>query len=160
MRYVKQYHEVNVEMTRDELERGNIESVASKFHPEHNRLYGYSLEEVGTPIELINLRLMSTGKTIKPKFKKEEYDKLDSSKALKKKRKVYLPLKGAFEEVLVYDGHKLRYGNRVEGPAVIEQVNTTTFVTPEYSILCDKYGSYTMYLKTKHDEIKKKVVGT
>ena len=159
MRYVKQYHEVNVEMTRDELQRGNIGSVVSKFHPEHNRLYGYSLEEVGTPIELINLRLTSTGKTIKPKFKKEEYDELDPSKALKKKRKVYLPLKGTFEEVPVYDGHKLRYGNRVEGPAVIEQVNTTTFVTPEYNILCDKYGSYTMYLKTKEKEIKEKIVG-
>ena len=159
MRYVKQYHEVNVEMTKDELERRNIESVVSKFHSEHNRLYGYSLEGVGTPIELINLRLTSTGKTAKPKFKKEEYDELDPSKALKKKRKVYLPLKGDFEEVPVYDGHKLRYGNRVEGPAVIEQVNTTTFVTPEYNILCDKYGSYTMYIKTKEKEIKKKVVG-
>ncbi len=158
MRYVKQYHEVNVEMTKDELQRGNIGSVATKFHPEHNRLYGYSLEEVGTPIELINLRLTSIGKTTKPKFKKEEYDELDPSKALKKKRKVYLPLKGTFEEVPVYDGHKLRYGNRVEGPAVIEQVNTTTFVTPEYNILCDKYGSYTMYLKTKEEEVKKKVV--
>jgi N-methylhydantoinase A len=159
MRYVKQYHEVNVEMTEDELEKGNIESVVLKFHPEHNRLYGYSLEEVGTPIELINLRLTSIGKTNKPKFKKEEHDQLDPSKALKKKRKAYLPLKGAFEEVPVYDGHKLRYGNRVEGPAVIEQVNTTTFVAPEYNILCDKYGSYTMYLKTKEKEIKKKVVG-
>ncbi len=159
MRYVKQYHEVNVEMTKDELERGNIESVVSKFHPEHNRLYGYSLEEVGTPIELINLRLTSTGKTTKPKLKKEDYDELDPSKALKKKRKVYLSLKGAFEEVPVYDGHKLRYGNRVEGPAVIEQVNTTTFVTPEYNILCDKYGSYTMYLKAKEKEIKEKIVG-
>ncbi len=159
MRYVKQYHEVNIEMTKDELERGNIESVASKFHPEHNRLYGYSLEEVGTSIELINLRLTSIGKTTKPKFKKEEYGELDPSKALKRKRKVYLPLKKAFEEVPVYDGHKLRYGNRVEGPAVIEQVNTTTFVTPEYSILCDKYGSYTMYIKTKEKEIKEKIVG-
>lgn len=159
MRYVKQYHEVNVEMTRDELEKGNIESVVLKFHPEHNRLYGYSLEEVGTPIELINLRLTSIGKTNKPKFRKEEYDELDPSKALKKKRKVYLPLKEAFGEVPVYDGHKLRYGNRVEGPAVIEQVNTTTFVTPEYNILCDKYGSYTMYLKTIEKEIKKKVIG-
>ncbi len=159
MRYVKQYHEVNVEMTDDELEKGNIESVVSKFHPEHNRLYGYSLEEVGTPVELINLRLTSIGKTTKPKFEKEEHDELDPSKALKKKRKVYLPLKGAFEEVPVYDGHRLRYGNRVEGPALIEQVNTTTFVTPEYNILCDKYGSYTMYLKTKEKEIKKKVIG-
>jgi N-methylhydantoinase A len=159
MRYIKQYHEVNVEMTKDELERGDIESVVSRFHPEHNRLYGYSLEEVGTPIELINLRLTSIGKTTKPKFRKEEYDELDPSKALKKKRKVYLPLKGAFEEVPVYDGHRLRYGNRVEGPAVIEQVNTTTIVTPEYNILCDKYGSYTMYLKTKEKEIKERIVG-
>jgi N-methylhydantoinase A len=159
MRYVKQYHEVNVEITDDEFDKGNIESIASKFHPEHNRLYGYSLEEVGMPIELINLRLTSIGKTTKPKFKKEEYNKLDPSEALKKKRKVYLPLKEAFEEVPVYDGSKLRYGNRVEGPAVIEQVNTTTFVTPEYNILCDKYGSYTMYLKSKEKEIKKKVLG-
>jgi N-methylhydantoinase A len=159
MRYVKQYHEVNVTMTQNELEKGNIESVVLKFHPEHNRLYGYSLEEVGAPIELINLRLTSIGKTSKPKFKKEEHDQLDPSKALKKKRKVYLPLKGAFEEVPVYDGHKLRYGNRVEGPAVIEQVNTTTFLTPEYNILCDKFGSYTMYLKTKEKEIKKNIVG-
>jgi N-methylhydantoinase A len=159
MRYVKQYHEVNVEMTHDELEKGNIVSVVSRFHPEHNRLYGYSLEEVGTPIELINLRLTSIGKTSKPKFRKEKYDKLDPSKALKNKRKVYLPLKGAFEEVPVYDGHKLRYGNRIEGPAVIEQLNTTTIVTPEYNILCDKYGSYTMYLKAKEKEIKKKIIG-
>ena len=159
MRYVKQYHEVNVEMTQSEFEKGNIESVVLKFHPEHNRLYGYSLEEVGTPIELINLRLTSIGKTTKPKFKKEEYDKLDPSKALKKRRKVYLPLKGVFEEVPVYDGHKLKYGNRVKGPAVIEQVNTTTFVTPEFNILCDKYGSYTMYLKSKEKEIKKNIVG-
>jgi len=159
MRYVKQYHEVNVTITQNELQKGNIESVVKRFHPEHNRLYGYSLEEVGTPIELINLRLTSIGKTAKPKFIKEEFDQLDPSKALKKKRKVYLPLKGAFEEVPVYDGHKLRHGNRVEGPAVIEQVNTTTFVTPEYNILCDKYGSYTMYLKTKEKEIKENIVG-
>lgn len=157
MRYVKQYHEVNVEITREEIERGDIESVALKFHPEHNRLYGYSLEEEKTPIELINLRLLSIGKTAKPKFKQEEYSQKDPSKALKKRRKVYLPLKKVFEEVSVYDGHKLRYGNKVEGPAIIEQVNTTTFVTPEYNILCDQYGSYTMYLKPREEEIKEKL---
>jgi len=159
MRYVKQYHEVNVEVTREELEKEDIESVVLKFHPEHNRLYGYSLKEEGTSIELINLRLLSIGKTEKPKFRQEEYDKEDSSKALKKKRKVYLPLKKAFEEVPVYNGHQLRFGNKVIGPAIIEQVNTTTFITPEYNVICDKYGSYTMYLKAKEGEINKKIVG-
>lgn len=157
MRYVKQYHEVNVEIKKEEIERGDIESVVSKFHPEHNRLYGYFLEEEGTPIELINLRLLSIGKTDKPKFKEEDYDREGPSKALKKKRKVFLPLKKTFEEVPVYDGHRLKCGNTVKGPAIIEQVNTTTFVTPEYDVLCDKYGSYTVYLKAREEEVKERL---
>jgi len=157
MRYVKQYHEVNVIVTEDELERGDLEAIAGRFHPEHNRLFGYSLEEEGTPIELINLRLSSIGKTDKPEFMEESCDGEDPSKAFKRNRGVYLPLKKAFEDVPVYDGHKLAFGNRVEGPAIIEQVNTTTFVTPEYNVLCDRYGSYTMYLKTREAEIKKNI---
>lgn len=157
MRYVKQYHEVNVEITRETLQKGDVKSIARSFHPEHNRLFGYSLEEEKTPIELINLRLLSVGTTKKPRFRKEEYHGENAEKALKKRRKVYLPLKEQYVNVPVYNGHKLRYGNRVEGPAIIEQVNTTTFVTPEYNVLCDRYGSYTMYLKTKENEIAKKL---
>ena len=157
MRYVRQYHEVNVEIARETLEKGDVDSIARSFHPEHNRLFGYSLEEEQTSIELINLRLLSVGRTVKPEFKQEEYDGEIPDKALKKRRKVYLPLKEQFVDVPVYDGHKLKYGNKVIGPALIEQVNTTTFVTPEYSVLCDRYGSYTMYLKPKEDEIAKKL---
>ncbi|MEE9501594.1 MAG: hypothetical protein V3V48_05930, partial [Candidatus Aminicenantaceae bacterium] len=157
MRYVKQYHEVNVEITKETLAKGDLASIARCFHPEHNRLFGYSLEEEKTPIELINLRLLSVGRTVKPQFKQEMYDRKDPKKALKKKRKAYLPLEEQYAGVPVYDGHKLRYGNKVEGPALIEQVNTTTFVTPEYNVLCDRYGSYTMYLKPKEKEIAKKL---
>jgi N-methylhydantoinase A len=154
MRYVKQYHEVNVSITEEEIETVNTASMSSKFHPEHNRLYGYSLEEVGTPIELINLRLLSMGKTTKPKFEQEDLDSTNPSFALKKKRKVYLPVERTFANIPVYDGHKLRYGKKIEGPAIIEQINTTTFVTPEYNVLCDRYGSYTMYIKEKEADIK------
>jgi N-methylhydantoinase A len=155
MRYVKQYHEVNIEIEKETLQKGDLESIARSFHPEHNRLFGYSLEEEKTPIELINLRLLSVGRTVKPRFKQEDYDKEDPEMALKKRRKVYLPLEEQYVDIPVYDGHKLRYGNKVEGPALIEQVNTTTFVTPEYNVLCDRYGSYTMYLKYKEKEIAK-----
>jgi N-methylhydantoinase A len=157
LRYVKQYHEVNVKISREELERCDVESIADHFHPEHDRLYGYSLKQEGTPIELINLRLLSVGQTTKPKFQQEEYHQEDPAAALKKKRRVYLPLEQAFREIPVYDGHRLRFGNKVEGPAIIEQVNTSTFVSPEYDVLCDKYGSYTMYLKTMAGEIRKKL---
>jgi N-methylhydantoinase A len=158
MRYVKQYHEVNVEVTREEVNRGDVESMARKFHPRHNKLYGYSLEEQGTPIELINMRLVCIGKTEKPEFMVDDYAGEDPSPAFKKKRRVFLPRQGKFTNVDVFDGFKLHYGNRIEGPAVIEQVNTTTFVTPEYSILVDKYGSYTMYLKEREDQVRGRIL--
>ena len=157
MRYIKQYHEVNVEIRKENLEKGDLVSIVRSFHPEHNRLFGYSLEEEKTHIELINLRLLSVGRTVKPRFKQEKYDKKDPEKALKMMRKVYLPLLEQYVDIPVYDGHKLRYGNKVAGPALIEQVNTTTFVTPEYNVLCDRYGSYTMYLKTRENEVTKKL---
>jgi N-methylhydantoinase A len=158
MRYVKQYHEVNVVVTQEEIRRGKMDSVSKKFHPEHNRLYGYSLEEVGTPIEVINLRLTCTGRTDKPRFRKMKYASPDPSFAFKNKRKVYLPGKRSFQQVPVFDGDKLKYGNKIEGPAIIEQVNTTTFVSSEFFVLCDAYGSFTMVLKSREKEFRKRVV--
>jgi N-methylhydantoinase A len=158
MRYVKQYHEVNVVVTQEEVHRGQLASIAKKFHPEHNRLYGYSLEEVGTPIEVINLRLTCTGRTEKPRFRKVKYAGPDPSFAFKKKRKVYLPGKKRFQPIPVFDGDRLKCGNKIEGPAILEQVNTTTFVSPEFSVLCDAYGSFTLYLKSREKEFKKRVV--
>jgi len=158
MRYVKQYHEVNVEVTREEVERGNFESMVRKFHPQHNKLYGYSLEEQGTPVELINMRLVCIGKTEKPEFMVDDYAGEDPSPAFRKKRRCFLPRQRRFTNVDVFDGFKLHYGNRIEGPAIIEQVNTTTFVTSEYSVLVDKYGSYTMYLKEGEEQMKGRIL--
>jgi N-methylhydantoinase A len=153
MRYVKQYHEVNVVISKEEIDNFTLDSISKKFHPEHNRLFGYSLEEEETPIELINMRLTLIGKTDKPKFLEEVNQGEDASGALKGKRQVYLPNKKEFDEVNIYDGFKLSCGNKIEGPAIVEQVNTTTFVSSEYNVICDRYGSYTMYLKSKENEI-------
>ncbi len=158
MRYVKQYHEVNVEVTWEEIERGDFESMVRKFHPQHNKLYGYSSEEQDTPVELINMRVACIGKTEKPEFMVDAYAGEDPSPAFKKKRRVFIPRQKRFTDVDVFDGFKLRYGNRIEGPGIIEQVNTTTFVTPEYNVLVDKYGSYTMFLKEKEEEVKGRIL--
>ncbi len=73
-------------------------------------------------------------------------------------RRVFLPLQKNFAEISVYDGAKLKFGNQVIGPAVIEQINTTTFVTPEYNLMVDKFGSYTMYMKSHEEEIEKRIL--
>jgi len=158
LRYVKQYHEVEVEVTAQEVDRFDIESMARRFHPAHNALYGYSLEDQGTPVELINMRLVCIGKTEKPEFQRQEYSGEDPSRAYKRDRRIYLPLQKTFREVGVFDGPALQFGNRVEGPAIIEQVNTTTFVAPEFNVLTDRYGSFTMYLKSLEDDVKRRIL--
>jgi N-methylhydantoinase A len=158
LRYVKQYHEVNIEITSQEIKRADFGAISTRFHKKHNELFGYSLEEEQTPVELINLRIVCIGRTEKPEFQLETFSGSDSSGAFKKMRKSFLPLQKRFEEVNVFDGAQLRFGNKVVGPAIIEQVNTTTFVTPEYNLLVDKFGSYTMYMQTNEEEVEKRIL--
>jgi N-methylhydantoinase A len=158
LRYKKQYHEVNVEITEEELVEADFDAMAERFHHQHNSMYGYSLEKEKTPIELINLWLVCIGRTEKPKFQQEEYDGGDPSQAYKKSRQIFLPMQKIFRDVDVFDGARLRYGNKVLGPAIIEQVNTTTLVTPEYNVLVDRYASYTMYLKRREKEVEERIL--
>jgi N-methylhydantoinase A len=158
LRYIKQYHEVEVEITAHEVDRFDIDAMARKFHPAHNALYGYSLEDQGTPVELINMRLVCIGRTEKPTFQQQERAGEDPSAAYKSQRNVYLPLQKKFEEVPVFDGLALQYGNLIRGPAIVEQVNTTTFVAPEFNVLTDRFGSFTMYLKDQEEDVKRRIL--
>jgi N-methylhydantoinase A len=158
LRYVKQYHEVNVEVSEAEVLKGRFAAMAGRFHPRHNQLYGYSLEDQGTPVELINMRLVVIGRTEKPRFLEMPYQGENPRRALKKRRPAYLPQKKKFAEIPVYNGFALAFGNRIRGPAVIEQVNTTTFVTPDYQVVVDRFGSYTLYLKSKEKEVLERIL--
>ncbi len=134
------------------------DAIAKRFHHQHDQLFGYALENEETPVELINLRLTCVGRTQKPHFQKETYQGLDPSAAYKTKRDVFLPAQKKFKTVDVFDGARLKYGNKISGPAIIEQTNTTTFVTPEYNAIVDVYGSYTLYLKSAEKEVESRVL--
>ena len=73
LRYIRQYHEVSVELSCDEIEAGNTALVAKRFHQAHDALYGYSLEDRGTPVELMNMRLTAIGTTEKPNLLSQGY---------------------------------------------------------------------------------------
>jgi N-methylhydantoinase A len=158
LRYVKQYHEVEVPVTAAEVDGFDLESMARRFHPAHNALYGYSLEDQGTALELINMRLVCVGTTEKPKFQEQKLAGEGPSQAYKRNRQAYMPNQAEFRDVPVFDGLALQFGNRIEGPAIIEQVNTTTFVAPEFNVLTDRFGSFTMYLKASEDEVKRRIL--
>ena len=146
LRYLGQYHEVSVPVDIDDIKACRVERMMDGFHSEHNRLYGYDLKAEATSMELVNIRMTAVGITDKPEFKKESFSGVDASRSLKGKRPVFLPSRKTFENIDVYDGDKLGFGNRVTGPAIVEQKNTTVFVPSMFDIECDAYGNYLMKL--------------
>jgi N-methylhydantoinase A len=153
-RYIKQYHEVSFAVTDEAIERRDAAAIARTFHAEHHRLYGYSLEAEKTPIEIINIRLAAIGETERPRPAFASHAGEDSRHARKGWREVYIPETGSFATVEIYDGHRLRCGNRIEGPAVIESVTTAVFVSQSFDCLVDQLGSLVLYRKGREDLIR------
>jgi len=148
-RYLKQYHEVSFVVPTEALAARDETAIAAAFHKEHNRLYGYSLEEQDVPVEIINVRTQAVGRTQRPEFRKEPHAGADASRAVKERRQVYIPDRAAFEEVPVYDGHALRHGNTIVGPALIEEITTAIFVGANHDCVVDATGSLVMYRKER-----------
>ncbi|MDP8205716.1 MAG: hydantoinase/oxoprolinase family protein [Candidatus Electryonea clarkiae] len=153
LRYFGQYHEVQLPVPWEDIAAFDFENIKKAFHKEHNRLFGYSLEEEGTEIEVINVRLRALGITEKPKFLSESNKSISIESALKEKRQVYIPESNEVKEVNVYDGDKSLNGNTIVGPAVIEKTNTSIFVSESYNCLIDDYGSFIIYDKSQPDVI-------
>ena len=153
-RYLKQYHEVSFVMPNDIVEKRDADAVAKAFHAEHNRLYGYSLDELDVAIEIINVRVQAIGQTDKPVFQEIKRVAEDPSTALKGERSVYLPETQEFAEVPIFDGHKLQYGHKVSGPAMIEEVTTAIFVSDSFDCIVDQLGSFVLYRKGREDLVE------
>ncbi len=152
IRYFGQYHEVQLSVPWDDVLSYNLEEIQKAFHKEHNRLFGYSLEKEGTEIELINVRLRALGITEKPKFLGGTESSVSLQSALKEKRQVYIPESNDVQEVAVYDGDLPLSGNTIIGPAVIEKVNTSIFVSESYNCLVDEFGSFIIYDKVVYPD--------
>jgi len=150
-RYIKQFHEVSVELSADALRQRDAGAVAQGLHHEHNRLYGYSLEQENAAIEIINVRVQAIGGIDKPRHGDEQWSDADASKALKGRREAYIPEDNSFRKVPVYDGHALRHGQRIEGPAIVEQVTTSVVLSGSFDAVVDRFGSFVLYRKGRED---------
>jgi len=149
LRYLKQYHEVTVPVDSTAIAKGDMEAMAMAFHGVHDRLYGYNLQDAGTGLELINVRVRSVGHTERPTLPRLAEGGPDASGSLKGSRQAWVPDRECFEEVAVYDGHALLAGNEIAGPALIERTDTTLFVTASYDATVDPLGSIVLQARER-----------
>lgn len=145
LKYEAQLNEIEISLpltngafTIDELSR-----LQQAFDDKHDALYGYNLP--GTSLEVVCFRVKAEGLTEKPKFKELPYMGENASPAAKGQRKIFY--EEGFITVPIYDGTRMGHGNRISGPAIIEEPTTTVFITPDFQLTCDKYGNYLVHPK-------------
>ena len=159
MRYFGQHNEITCIFDMPRFEQEGMAYLTEVLHDEHGRLYGYALREGGTETEVVNLRVTVLGITDKPAMQFMDRVKTDSSTCIKRQRSVYIPGEKVFRDVHVYDGEALAFGHQGAGPCIIEQITTTTFVSPEYDFVVDRAGSYCLHIRELADTYVRRVLG-
>lgn len=138
LRYKGQYHEVEIELPVDNINTKDLEMLANQFHKKHEDLYTFNLSWV--PIEIRNLRLIVKIKGEKLNLFTIEKGTKNASKALKRERKCFFD--GHYIETPVYDSEKLKSGNVITGPAIVEFPTTTAVIPKRYQSRVDDYNNY------------------
>ncbi|NIM45010.1 MAG: hydantoinase/oxoprolinase family protein [Nitrososphaeria archaeon] len=139
MRYVGQSYELKVPIPSADLKESDIDPINEKFNIEHERVYGHC--DRSEPVEVVNLRLEATGIIAKPKLRELPPGERSPEKALKHRRKVFFDEASGYIECPVYDRYRLGRGTVLEGPAVVEEMDSTVLIHPNYVAEVDRYGN-------------------
>ncbi len=130
MRYVGQVHECTVEIGDLEISEANLATIREAFHKRHEELYTYS--EPHNAVEAVNVESTIYGRIEKP-ARLTRAGSEGAEAARKGHRDLILAGDGDATSAPVYDGNKLGAGDRVDGPAVIEEDTTTILISPGWS---------------------------
>jgi len=135
LRYRGQSFEIETVLQEDWMEKGNLAAIAGAFHAEHARVYDHADEEAA--VQVINLRLVILGAAPKPEL--NHLAKGDAAPEPIGELEVFYD--GGTHKAALYERATLRAGQRIEGPAVIQQDDCTTCILGGFTAEIDTYGN-------------------
>jgi N-methylhydantoinase A len=137
MRYAGQNYELPIPLPDGPINTATLDALAEGFAEAHRRMYGFVAE--GEPVQLVTFRVEAAGTVPKASFDPQPDSGPDASGAIIATRKVWLPEVGGFIACPVYERDKLKAGNRIAGPAIVEQMDATTVVLPNMMARVEPY---------------------
>ena len=145
MRYVGQEHVVTVDISLDHFASRDREAIKRAFDEEHQRRYAISAPE--EPVEIASVRATVTGITHKPPLeaiRRGEADPPDNAHT--GDRKVYFTSLGEFRSAPTFARGQLLAGNRILGPAIVEEHASTTVLLPGDALHVDAFGNLDIHV--------------
>ncbi|MDT5085134.1 MAG: N-methylhydantoinase [Mycobacterium sp.] len=123
MRYLGQWRSIAVPVG-SEIE--GLDDIVATFHLEHAREHNFRRDS--TPVEVYRLNVTAIGTVPKPNL--PEYELLPSTPSPVSSRPVWFPEENGAVDTPVYDRDTLAAGAVIEGPAIVEQLDSTTPIPP------------------------------
>lgn len=138
MRYAGQWRSLEIPVD-GEVE--SIEDLAARFHAEHERQHAYKRD--GVPVEIYQLKVVAIGSIPKPDLPYAE--PRQNAPEPREHREVVFGDGGAVRTA-IYRREDLSPGSEIEGPAVVEQLDTTIVLSPEDRALVDGYSNMIIHV--------------
>ncbi|MFA9430366.1 hydantoinase/oxoprolinase family protein [Egicoccus sp. AB-alg2] len=140
LRYDGQAFEVRVPASAGPVDADFQRAVVAAFHDEHERLYGYCYrDEPRHGVEWVNLRVSGVGPIQRPSLRRLEPGDGDTSGARTGTRPVVFG--GDAVDTPIYARERLRAGDLVEGPAIVEEFGSTVPIHPGFSARVDELAN-------------------
>ncbi len=135
VKYFSQSRFFTVDMPEGDL--NSLDDITQNFMDAMQSEYGYNLPPGYAPVELVNLRVVAKGEIIKPDLPEIE----TGGKLAKKATRSVWFKDHDFLDADIYERGDLPPGAEFDGPAIIEQPDTTTVMPPGTHCKVDKYGN-------------------
>jgi N-methylhydantoinase A/oxoprolinase/acetone carboxylase beta subunit len=145
MRFVGQGAETNVFVSKRNFTQVKREEVRSQFDDIYENLYGRTYPD--SPVEFINFKVRASLPERLLRLPKLEKKRGSLRKAIKGQRPAYSGIAKDFIPYTVYDRYKLFPGAQFQGPAVIEERESTVIVGEDASVSVDDHGFLWIDLK-------------
>ena len=138
MRYVGQEHAVTVDIPLELFKARDRDGIKKRFDAVHETRYGYAAPQ--EKAEIVSLRSATIGVMPKPPFDRLKTGIAGPDSAFRGKRPVYFSGAGMVSTP-TYDRTLLEAGNRIAGPALVEEHASTTVVHPRDVLEVDAFGN-------------------
>jgi N-methylhydantoinase A len=135
LRYAGQAMQLTVELSPEDYGRGGLVEAGKRFDAMHEQMFTFALE---TGHELYNLRALVQGRESAARAETLQSGNADASAAAYQDASIYV--EGREQPAKIYDRAKLLAGNRISGPAIVTEMDSTTVILPGHEGEVDAVG--------------------
>ena len=136
-RYAGQAHDLAVRMPEGDLDAARLAASVENFHRLHEQLYGHSFHDVS--VDLVTMRVAGFAIPDDPEMW-WDWD-WAAARGPAPDREVYFEEMDEFIEAQVVDRVQIETGQRLDGPAVVHALDSTTVIPPQWSAVAHATGS-------------------